>query len=252
MTRRWPIVAVLLSVFLVPVAGPRAKEPAPRLLLWGSSTPPKTKWILVGAVRAGRWSPAAQAGRLLGASDPYQVYTALSTANMPVARTAHVLAREPGAFVGGRGTPDLDGAVVVPVNGPRLRPGDFMAVSGEPTAMPRREALLGVLRAEWQAVLVEHLKKKHVSAEGLRSIAVRVDIDGDGKEEVLLQGTASKKVGGGKGGSTFETFSFLLELRTGERPRIVTEDHHGESSDRFEDELLAVLDLDGDGTFELV
>jgi hypothetical protein len=251
MTRRWPILALLSLLFL---HGPdaRAKQPSPRLLLWGSSKPSATKWFLVGAVRGAQWSPVAQARKLLGASDAYQVYPVLGTAALPVVPTGRTLAREPGAFAGGTSRPDLDGAIVVKLTGPRMRPGDFLAVSGEPTAMPRPLVLFGKLTPEWRALVLDYLKKKKVRADDLRAIAVRVDLDGDGKQEVLLQGTATAKVATGKGGPTVETTSFLLEVRGKEKPRALIEEQHAASTDRFEDELLGVLDLDGDGTFELL
>ncbi len=135
--------------------------------------------------------------------------------------------------------------------------GDIVAVGDAVKALPRRPKLMATDQQVYRDAAAEILKQKGISRPVVRlTQVIRVDLNGDGEEEVLVSATHYAK---GLGPSARPGDYSLVFLRQVVQGKVVT---HIVAGDFFpqgtkfgapgEHKVVAVLDLNGDGVMEIV
>lgn len=206
---------------------------------------------LLGASAGGRWLKPEAAAGLISGGENYRLYA---------------LTGEAGGSVGGKPDkgeegPCADTLFVTLTPFPQGR-GSLVAVAGSWNAMPRAVRLAGAEPQVYKEAAAEILKSKGIANPQVRLTQVlRVDLDGDGVEEVLVSATNYAKFGSG-GGMTPDARAgdySLVFLRRVVQGKVVTSIIKGEYYPRAkkftapaEHRIIGVLDLNGDGRLELV
>lgn len=202
--------------------------------------------VLVGAAGEGKWLDDDHAAKLLRGGESYQVYG--FNKSLGLAR-------------GGKPTPgELPhvGLHIVPlIKAPK---DGVIALGAEWNALPRRARLTSTDQPVYIKAVGEFLEARGLKEPKVNITQIaRVDLDGDGEEEVLISGTNYF----GKGGHLSRTipagsYSFVL-LRRVVPNSVQTQLIEGEfypktktGADPGAYKVSAVLDLDGDGKMEVI
>jgi hypothetical protein len=202
--------------------------------------------LLVGGVAEGKWLDDERAAKLLRGGESYHIYSF----NKPL-----------GLATGGKPTPaelPHEGLQTVPlIKAPK---GGVIALGAEWNASPRRTRLTSTDQPVYIKAVAEFLEARGLKEPKVNiTQIVRVDLDGDGEEDVLISGTNyfSKE---GRLSRTIPagSYSFVLLRRT-VRNSVQTQLIEGEFHPKTKAEaypgrykISAVLDLDGDGKMEVV
>lgn len=124
---------------------------------------------------------------------------------------------------------------------------------------PRRITAIGLDSTEYKKVMTDFLKTKRIGTHDLKlKQAVRVDLEGDGVDEVLLVATRQFSYEVKDGKKAFDEYSVVLLRRVvGGRPQttMVAGEIHPKNKDFYDGfvfELSSIVDLNGDGKMELV
>ena len=199
---------------------------------------------LLGGMAGGRWIDGETMGRRLRGGERYRVYgggrlVGEATGRRPAATEAEIC-------------PETYRVRLSPE-----RAGGEVAVGGAWNAVPRPVARLdpraAVYREAVRAIVARHgIARPEVRITGL----LRTDLDGDGRDEVIVSALRGRT----DTGIHVEAGDYsLLFVRTvvNERVRTVMlaeEYHPRESNEQIINEhtVAAVLDVDGDGTMEVV
>jgi hypothetical protein len=203
-------------------------------------------WLL-GASADGKWITAADASPQVRGNDTYRLYT---------------LAGSAGTAVGGRpeslGPGPCATTTVVELN-PRP-PSRAIGVAGDWNLQPRTPRAADPKAQEFQQLVGDLLKSQGISQPDIRiEKVVRVDLEGDGAEEVLI--SATRYTDGGEAitpNAAAGDYSLLVLRKSVGRAmktiNIAAEYYPNarEFSAPSAHQLLAVLDLNGDGVMELV
>ncbi|MEY2502138.1 MAG: hypothetical protein QOI07_2472 [Verrucomicrobiota bacterium] len=205
----------------------------------------KTGYV-IGAANDGRWLDSAKAAALIKPGASFRVYDLtheLGTATASKPQSVD----EP--------CPDTQTVKLSP-----NRDRGAIALSASWNALPRKPRITEVT----QSVYVEAVRE-FLGQHGLRQAAVkitqvlRIDLDGDGEEEVLISATNYlARDGGVPSSAPGGSYSFVL-LRRVVAGKVKTQLVAGEFYPRAKEfnapnrySVLAVLDLDGDGKMEVI
>ncbi len=123
-------------------------------------------------------------------------------------------------------------------------------------SIPRRVQTLSNKNRLYQAVVNGFLEKNGIMVPGRITRIVRVDLDGDGMKEVIIQASSRDNVtDGGMSGMKPNDYSLVLlryenKGKAGEIPLMF--DHPSAESLNYMNKIEAIADFDGDGTMEMV
>jgi hypothetical protein len=205
---------------------------------------------LLGASAGGQWlKPEAAAGSIPGGEN-YRLYT---------------LTGEAGASVGSKPAKGEDACTdtlyVTLTPFPAGR-GSLVAVAGPWNAMPRRLKIASTEAQVYKEAAAAILRSQGLDNPKVNLTQVlQVDLDGDGVEEVLVSATNYAKFGSGVGVTPDAragdySLVFLRKVVQGKVvTRIITGEYYPKAQ-KFnapsEHRIIGVLDLNGDGSLEIV
>ncbi len=206
---------------------------------------------LLGASAGGQWLKPKEAAGLIPGGESYRLYT---------------LAGEAEGGVGGKPTkgevegPCGDTLYVTLTPFPQGR-GSLVAVGGPWNAMPRPVKIGSTEVQAYKDAAAEILRGRGIAnPKVILTQVLRVDLDGDGREEVLVSATNYErfKEGGLTPNSRAGDYS-LVFIRKEVQGKVVTSIIAGEfypKAKEFnapaEHRVIGVLDLNGDGVMEIV
>jgi hypothetical protein len=210
----------------------------------------KPTGYLLGGSAGGRWLQPEAAAALIQGGENYRLYT---------------LTGEVGNSVGSKPAKGEESCAdtwyVTLAPNPAGR-GSLVAVGGPWNAMPRAVKITSTEQQVYKAAAAEILKSQGIANPKVNlTQVIRVDLDGDGVEEVLVSATnyAGFKPGGGLSPNARAGDYSLVFLRTVVQGKVVTSIITGEyypQAKEFnapaEHRVIGVLDLNGDGTLEIV
>jgi hypothetical protein len=210
----------------------------------------KATGYLLGGSAGGQWlKPEAAAGLITG-EENYRLYT---------------LTGEVGASVGSKPAKGEDACadtLYVTLAPFPVGRGSLVAVAGPWNAMPRRLKIANTEAQVYREAAAEILRSQGIVNPKVRLTQVlQIDLDGDGVEEVLVSATNYEKFGSG-GGVTPDaragdySLVFLRKVVQGKVvTRIITGEYYPKAK-KFtapaEHRIIGVLDLNGDGSLEIV
>ena len=210
----------------------------------------KPTGYLLGGSAGGQWvKPEAAAGLIPGGED-YRFYT---------------LTGEVGHSVGGKPAKGEDACVdtlYVTLTPFPAGHGSLVAVAGPWNAMPRRLKITNPEAQVYREAAAAILKSKGIANPKVNlTQVIQVDLDGDGVEEVLVSATNYAKFGSGVGLTPDAragdySLVFLRQVVQGQvLTKIVTGEYFPKAK-KFtgpsEHRIIGVLDLNGDGSLEIV
>jgi hypothetical protein len=203
---------------------------------------------LLGGVAGGKWLEAEAVAPLIKGGEDYRLYTLKGAAGAVV-----------GAKVDPTGDPCHRSSNIA--FEPQAKEG--FAVDGRLNAMPRVPAMLNANDPAYRQV-VAGLLRSHGIRRPLVNITqlLRIDLDGDGTEEVLISathlaegiGSADKQMAVHAKPGDYSVV-FLRKMVKGRvRNIILSEDYHLRNNDStpFQFRIAAVLDVNGDGKMEII
>ncbi|ETK02628.1 hypothetical protein N425_03250 [Tannerella sp. oral taxon BU063 isolate Cell 2] len=200
--------------------------------------------FLLGSARGGKWLSPAETARAMHGGEEYRLYGD---------------GKAMGTMRGGR--PKSDGepcpdAFVVPFEGPRRAK---VAIAADWNALPRTPVFASTSQPAYLAVVREFLQSKGIKNPAVKlTQVIRVDLDGDGVEEVLLSATNYFTSDGTvPSDAPAGSYSFVL-LRREVKGSVKTSLIAGEFYPKGKSfnapasyKVLATLDCDGDGRMEI-
>lgn len=198
---------------------------------------------LFGASRDGEWLTGVEAAEYVQPDQRFRLYRLTDTLG-----TGRAADPEPAGETCMNPTVRMRG---VPDHG-----GDIMAVAGDWNALPRVPAVMDTTQAIYKNVVGDHLQHQGIAAAVSLDQVLRVDLDGDGVDEVLI---AANRLRGSETSALSGDHALVLlrKLVDGEVREIVLEEEYypeeciatcAPSSYR----IAAVLDLNGDGVMEVI
>ena len=213
-------------------------------------TDSKPTGYLLGGSAGGRWLQPEAAAALIPGGEHYRLYT---------------LTGEVGRSVGHKPAKGEDSCAdtlyVTLAPFPQGR-GSLVAVGGPWNAMPRAVKITDTEQQVYKEAAAEILKSQGiVNPKVILTQVIRVDLDGDGVEEVLVSATNYErfKSGGGLTPNARAGDYSLVFLRKVVQGKVVTSIITGEyyrKAKKFnapaEHRVIGVLDLNGDGILEIV
>ncbi|MDP2046987.1 MAG: hypothetical protein Q8L00_12345 [Deltaproteobacteria bacterium] len=210
----------------------------------------KPTGYLLGGSAGGQWVKPETAAGLIPGGESYRLYT---------------LTGEAGASVGGKPAKGEDACVdtlyVTLAPYPAGR-GSLVAVAGPWNAMPRRPTIANLEAQIYKDAAAEILKSKGIANPNVHlTQVIRVDLDGDGEDELLVSATNYAKPESGAGLTPDAragdySLVFLRQVVQGKVvTRIITAEYYPKAK-KFtgpaEHRIIGVLDLNGDGRLEVV
>jgi hypothetical protein len=250
MTRRSTICLAILWLFFLPVAGgsaPKGGEALVPVVAVLDHPGGQFTGYLMGGWSPRGWLKDKAAAPLLRGGETYRFYN---------------LSGEVGSGGGSRPAPlDEDGPCTetlgVSFSDPPQVKGDLVAVGGPGQALPRRPRVLSTDQQVYRDAAAAILRQKGISSPVVRlTQVIRVDLEGDGEEEVLVTATHYAK---GLGPRAVPGDYSLVFLRQVVQGKVVT---HIVAGDFFPKgvkfgapgahKVGAILDLNGDGVMEIV
>jgi hypothetical protein len=210
----------------------------------------KPTGYLLGATAGGQWLKPEAAAGLISGGEPYRLYT---------------LTGEAGSSVGGKPATGEEGpcsdtwyVTLSPFPAGR---GSLVAVAGPWNAMPRKPKIANPQAQVYREAAAAILKSKGIANPKVNLTQVlQVDLDGDGVDEVLVSASHYErfKEGGLTPNARAGDYS-LVFLRKVVQGQVVTKIIAGEyypQAKEFtapsEHRIIGVLDLNGDGSLEIV
>lgn len=200
---------------------------------------------LLGGWDQGKWLNDKAAARLLQGGEAYRFYS---------------LTGELGEAPGGRPTsleaPCPETLGVAFTTAPASA-GGVVGVGGELQALPRRPKLLGTDQKVYQEAAAAILRQKGIAQPTVRlTQVIRVDLDGDGEEEVLVSASHYAEGLSARANPGDYSLIFLRQVVKGKVVTRIIEGDYFPKGVQFgapgEHRVGAVLDLNGDGVMEIV
>jgi hypothetical protein len=202
--------------------------------------------FLIGSSRKGKWLKPAETVNSLRGGEVYRLYSATK-------------------FVGTSkgGKPEPEGEVCpdvfkVPLKG---RGTDaVIAIGADWNALPRTPVFASTSQPAYQAAAHDFLVSKGIKEPKVKvTQVVRIDLEGDGMEEVLVSATNYfSKDGSVPSGAPPGSYSFVIlrrEVNGSVKTSLVAGEFYPKSKNfnaPSKYEVLAVLDCDGDGKMEVI
>jgi hypothetical protein len=210
----------------------------------------KPTGYLLGASAGGQWLKPEAAAGLIPGGETYRLYTLTGEAGNSVG----------GKPAKGEAGPCSDTLFVTLTPYPAVR-GSLVAVGGPWNAMPRRLKLASPETQAYKDAAAELLRRKGIDNPNVNlTQVIRVDLDGDGEDEVLVSATNYARFT--HGGLTPDaragdySLVFLRRVVQGKVvTRIITGEYYPKAkkfSGPTEHRIIGVLDLNGDGILEIV
>jgi hypothetical protein len=202
--------------------------------------------LIIGAYADGKWLPSERAGKALAPGKKYRLFT---------------LTGEIGTAVGGKAAANAE--VCPDVWEQAIEPGTekrAIAVAAPWNPMPRIAKVSDKTQEVYQKVARDFLVGKGIAKPKVKiTQLLRIDLDGDGEEEVLLSAT---NYPGEEGESPSQAeagnYSFVLlrQVLDGTvQTKLIDGEFYPKASDSqtpYRYEVSGLLDLDGDGHLEIV
>jgi hypothetical protein len=196
--------------------------------------------FLLGGLRGGEWLDAQAATAALGGGERYRIVTA-----------AAEVATATGEAPVSADVPCPDTQVVALAPEPPAEA--LIALGGDWDPFPRRTMIEPADSPELRDAVTRILSDAGIAAPEVRvTAALRVDIDGDGAEEVLA--TASR-LAEPRYSIAAGDYSLALLLREGAPPLVLAAETHLEAAEfaaPLEYRIGGVMDLNGDGVLDVV
>lgn len=208
---------------------------------------------VMGGTRDGKWVEYAAMGPLLKGGESYSVYD---------------LTRKVGVRIGDKPTQPGDScADTYFVNNvySSEEPANLIGVSADWNALPRVPKVESNSSPVYRAAVADLLRRKGIRRPEVNIVKVlRVDLDGDGRDEVLINATRVKRweqTGSITPDSNAGDYSVVLlrKVIKGKVETIVLDGEYHPKAERQETEgppneyeLVAALDLNGDGRMEVI
>lgn len=210
--------------------------------------------ILLGGSRNGEWLPTAAVAPTLKSGERYRLYG---------------LNGEVGGAEGGapeyHGQPcpntmfvDTEMSPLEKLNGQEQELPNFMvAVTGDWNAVPRKPKRFFTGQPIYHEAAAVFLREHGIAEPDVAlTQAIRVDLDGDGTDEVLVAGTRRKTHDPFYLSPSDYSFVYLRKLHAGrvETVPVAVDAHPDPTADSvaYRFDVMAVMDLNGDGVMEIV
>ena len=207
---------------------------------------------LMGGVSNGKWLEAKDAEKLMRGGERYNVYdwarkVGVRTGDKPVSE----------------GAPCSD-TLYIKNMAPNAQEAGLIAVGGNWNALPRLPKVESTRSLIYRAAVADVLRRNGIARPQVRIVKVwRVDLDGDGTEEVLINATRAKRYDSGSISAESNPGDYSLELLRkvikGKVQTIMLDgEYHPKGRNPETDgppneyNLTAVLDLNGDGRMEVI
>jgi hypothetical protein len=203
-----------------------------------------TNNCLIGGAAGGRWVEAAAMAKQMRGGEKYRLYD-----------LAGFVAEGAGGKPESAGAP-CDETQVVKINPVPQSKRALIAIGGTWNASPRAVTVLNNSNAGYRQAIGGLLKTNGIAETGaVLNQVLRVDLEGDGQDEVLLG--ASKYTGGLGVQAKAGDYSIVLlrKIANGKVESIpVVAEYHRSAGDDAPNEyrILAVLDVNGDGVMEII
>jgi hypothetical protein len=242
---------MVLGLGLSTLCGPAMAAPVNPIVVFNDFyRDSKPTGYLLGASSGGQWLKPEAAAGLIPGGEPYRLYT---------------LTGEADSSVGGKPTKGEDACAdtlyVTLAPYPTDR-GSLVAVAGPWNAMPRKVKIASTESQVYREAAAEILRSKRIDNPKINlTQVIQVDLDGDGVDEVLVSATnyARFKPEGGLTPDARAGDYSLVFLRQVVQGKVVTRIITGEyypKAKKFtapaEHRIIGVLDLNGDGSLEIV
>lgn len=200
---------------------------------------------LLGGWSKGAWLSDKAAASLLRGGDPYRFYSLAG-------ELGRALGNPPQAM----DTPCQDTLEVTFANPPRIQ-SDVVAVRASFNPLPRKPKVLSTEQQVYKDATAAILREKGIAEPQVRlTQVIRVDLDGDGTEEVLVSATHYARGLSSRASPGDYSLVFLRRLLNGRLLTRVIEGDFFPKGLKFgaagEHRVAAVLDLNGDGVMEIV
>lgn len=209
---------------------------------------------LMGGVSNGRWLEAKDTAPLMRGGERYSVYD---------------LTRKVGVRTGDRPTPPDTNSCPETYYVKNMVAGeneaDLIAVGGDWNALPRVPKVESTRSVVYRAAVAEVLKRHGIRSPQVNILKVlRIDLDGDGTDELLISASRVKKmsyVDSIASDSNAGDYSVVLlrKVIKGKVETIVLDGEYHPKAGRDDNQgppneykLTAVLDLNGDGRMEVI
>lgn len=200
--------------------------------------------FLVGGTRNGKWMSDRQMKPFIRGGEHYRLYNL--TRCMGEGIGGNVRVEAPGD------THYLD-VTHIPKNS-----GNVIAISGNWNALPRMPKILSTDRKIYREAIAAVLKKKGLSGAPINITQIlRIDLEGDGRAEVLISATTSKRPYPGVSSRKGDYSVVLLRRIVGDRVvTIILDGNFYPRTGTFDApniySISGVLDVDGDGAMEVL
>lgn len=201
--------------------------------------------FLIGAPARGKWLNSERAAKAVKPGTKFRVYA---------------LTRELGAATGGKptGNTDVCEDVFTIALSPKPESG-VIAIAAPWNALPRIPKLMSTTQPVYIQAVREFLQDRGIREPKVHiTKIVRIDLEGDGEDEVLISATNYFKPDGVPTSASAGSYSFVI-LRQVVDGKVHTRMVDGEIYTKAkvfnapnQHEIAAILDLDGDGTMEVV
>ncbi|HEY0322473.1 MAG TPA: hypothetical protein VGC66_16075 [Pyrinomonadaceae bacterium] len=207
---------------------------------------------VMGGMRDGKWLKAEEMAPLMQGGERYSVYDLTRRVG---ARTGEKPASE--------GQPCSDTMYVKNMS-PKEGDKGLIAVGGDWNALPRVPKVESTRSPAYRAAVAELLRRNGIRRPQVKIVKVlRVDLDGDGTEEVLINATRAKRWASGSIANDSDPGDYsvvlLRKVVKGKVKTIVLDGEYHPKSRNAETEgppneyaITAVLDLNGDGRMEVI
>jgi hypothetical protein len=240
------LILVMLLVFAIPekAGGQEVAELAPVVASQAGGGGSITGYLLGGWYKDG-WMHDQAAARLLKGGEIYRFYNLTGE-----------LGEAPGKPPASWGEPCTDTVGVAFTTAPASA-GGLVGVGGQFKVLPRVPKLLGTDLKVYKEAAAAILRQKGISRPEVHlTQVIRVDLEGDGKDEVLVSATYYAEGLSSRANPGDYSFIFLRRVSQG---KVVTRIIQGDVFPRGvkfgapgEHRVGAVLDLNGDGVMEIV